>query len=152
MKIRLWDFDGVLFSNPKSNYSDDYLSQERITSKEELSNFGVHFSEKQKNILLTGRGDFQKDKILLLLKDANYLFSDYHFFLRKQSHYPPHNKNLTFEQYMDMYYMFKRRKITEYIKYYGNKNIKVIDDDNEIIKIAKALNVKTKLIKINKKS
>lgn len=159
-KIRLWDFDGVLFKNSSDDYTDKYLHSRRIVSMKELRSYKISFSKKQKNILFTGRGLFQQKLIFDLLTQKGYKFSGNLvligniqksiknnnakldqikgiFWMRNRKQYPIYNPQINEKQYFKKYYKWKRSVIRYFVKTHGRDNVEVIDDSRTIIKIAK---------------
>jgi hypothetical protein len=149
MKVRVWDFDNVLFLNNKNNYTDEFLTFDKITTKGILLEYHIQFSNKHKNILMTGRGFFQKNKILMMLRKAGYTFDFTIFFLKRRSQYPSYNKNVNVNQYYQSYYTFKKGWLIKLNKMYGD--IEVIDDDKRIIEIANNLNLRCRYIDVRKR-
>lgn len=145
-KYIIWDFDNVLFKNPENDYSDQHLTLDRITDKNDLP---IIFDFDNINILLTGRGCFQAEKIDSLLRKKGYIFNLLHFFHKKRDEYPNYNPSIQFIDYWNDYITFKKNVLDFYGKYFPN--VVVIDDQNDILDLCKNLNVKTIRFDINEK-
>lgn len=146
--IRLWDFDGVLFINPEHNYLDEKLKDLYVLFKYELEEEAnlIFDDEKYENILFTGRGYFQMERILSILGKRGYIFSKSIFWLRDRYKYPAFNPKIDINEYFNNYYKWKREIIRDYVKKF--KNVIVIDDSETVIQIAKEENAKGILFNI----
>lgn len=145
--IILWDFDGVLFRNPEHDYSDDFLKAENIISLDELHEAGIDFSRDKINILFTGRGYFQKEKIRYLLEKKGFYFRGFIFWMEDKFKYPIYNPEIEVKEYYKKYYVWKEKIIKFFIKIFETGVI-VVDDDKEVMFIAEKLGAKGLYFKI----
>jgi hypothetical protein len=152
-KVRVWDFDNVLFSNPDRNYSDEYLTIDKITDKKDLP---IEFSINNINILVTGRGQFQEDRIKEILGNKKYSFDKYIFFGKKRKSKPDFNNKITKISYYKKYWDFKVRAIKKlkkkFKKKYKSIKVVVVDDDTAIIDYCEKKGIDCKYFNITKKS
>lgn len=151
IKYIIWDFDNVLFRNDDNDYSDDYLDLYRLIDQSQLNKIlsknepKIEYNPNNCNILITGRGEFQKDLVIVMLKMRKYSFNSYHFFHKFRNQYPNENPNISIEKYMEDYLRFKFGLIS----YYANlKNLIVIDDNEDIINWAKEKRINAKKVNI----
>jgi hypothetical protein len=144
--VYIWDFDNVLFSNPDRNYSDEYLTIDKITDKKDLP---IDFCIYNINILVTGRGQFQEDRIKEILGNKKYSFDKLIFFGKKRKSKPDFNNKITKISYYKKYWDFKVRVIKKLRRKY--KSILVIDDDTAIIDYCEKKGIDCKYFNITKK-
>lgn len=126
--VYLIDFDNVLFANPDHNYSDVYLTLDKVTDKKDLP---FTFLHENKNILVTGRGKFQEKQIREILGNKHYTFDKLIFFGKSRKSKPDHNNKITLISYYKKYWDFKVKIIRKFRRKY--RSIQVIDDDRAVI-------------------
>lgn len=141
-KVKIWDFDKVIFNNPQNNYTDAYLTE--ILN----SHHGVHpelftrFPLTGINILFTGRPKSQS-AIIIKLCQFNNLYFDETIFSSFEQH------DFALNNYIDLYYDWKDLIMEQTIcKNYPFNPKVLLDDDIEVIHHFQAKQFDVKLIHV----
>jgi len=144
MDITIWDFDNVLFRNPNNIYSDEILARrENVVKKDVLEQYGIKYRKNAyMNILLTGRGEFQKNLVEKLLMEFGYKFDATIFYNKNRTEFPEYNKTIDAREFYINYWHWKISNILRICRKFSKYDITIIDDDEVLNLMCKKLNIK----------